>query len=166
MKKQSFILSTAMAVSLSAALFADDGMGKDRLLFADLDIDGNGFVTAEEVAALKAEHFAQIDTDGNGEVTAEELIAYRDNEHEGRINNKIDKLDTDGSGGLSQEELNAKGDRAQKMFDHLDEDGDGAVSEDEFDQGTANRPGRGEGHNGHKGGKGKNGGKGHKGNRP
>ena len=44
--------------------------------FAKRDTDGNGSLSAAEVAGTKLEtHFAKVDTDGDGELTPEELKA-------------------------------------------------------------------------------------------
>lgn len=43
--------------------------------FADLDADGNGQITEEDLAALAEGRFAAVDTDGDGSLTVEEMAA-------------------------------------------------------------------------------------------
>ena len=44
---------------------------------AELDADGDGFITRDEFTAPMAEHFARLDSDGDGRVSVEELRTGR-----------------------------------------------------------------------------------------
>ncbi|MFP7674310.1 EF-hand domain-containing protein [Marivita sp. S0852] len=148
------LLTTGGAISVAAQ---EAGSREDRRaeMFADLDADGNGVVSAEEFAAGVG-LFGRADADGNGLLTAEEIAASNQDRAERRAARMIERLDTNSDGMLSQEEVTARRSPAQ-MFDRLDANDDGEVSAEEFADARMDR--RGGKHHGW--GHGKGGGKRH-----
>jgi Ca2+-binding EF-hand superfamily protein len=103
--------------------------------FKDFDADGDGKVTAEEIAAKRAAEAAALDANGDGKLSAEELVAADMRKAqlraEARVKARIAAQDTDGDGMLSAAEL-ALPRGPQGMFDRFDANDDGAVTEDEL----------------------------------
>lgn len=179
---------TGLAVSLMATGVASahergGKMGGPRMgglqaqTFAELDVDGNGQITEEDLKALGAARFAEADTDGNGALSAEELAASakaRMEERraaraeagsEGRAKRTppagfeakmaeriLNQRDTNKDGALSLAEM-TPADGGARMIDRFDTDDDNAISEAEFDAAKAERQARG-GERGERGGHG------------
>lgn len=139
-------MSTAMLVTAAEARgpsgpFGAGGFGAEAPEFGQLDTDGDGLLTQEELQssmqAMAAERFAEADADSDGALSVDEIIAM---EQRMRAEAMIARLDTDGDGLLSQEEMTARmqqqaeanADRRARMFDRFDADDDGAVSEQEY----------------------------------
>lgn len=87
-------------------------------LFRDGDANGDGGLSAEEIAAYRATLFGEIDADGSGTINAEEFAAHLMRMRAQRF---IARRDRDGDGELSLEEAPAPGERLMR-FD-LDENG-------------------------------------------
>ncbi|WP_067289302.1 EF-hand domain-containing protein [Sulfitobacter sp. EhC04] len=139
-KVQLVALSTTIVVAAVAGASARTG---DRAgMFGDIDADGNGSITQEEIAAHAAARFAATDTDGDGFLTPEEMSAARDAMRLERSARMVKELDTDGDGALNAQELAAGGEgRAGKgrsgkwqarMMDRMDSDKDGKLSLEEM----------------------------------
>lgn len=96
--------------------------------FAELDADGDGKVTQQEMLAHRAERFAAADGNGDGKLSVEEMANARAEQRKMRFGRMIAKLDKDGDGLLSAEEMPDRPDRMMR----LDTDGDGAVSLEEM----------------------------------
>jgi Ca2+-binding EF-hand superfamily protein len=92
------------------------------------DTNGDGQITLNEVQNQRAEHFGQMDADGNGFASAEELESFKAQMREQYQNQEAQtqcghrKHRGQGRGGFG------KGNRHQR----LDNDGDGQISRDEF----------------------------------
>jgi Ca2+-binding EF-hand superfamily protein len=133
--------STALlliAIGLAAPALAQDGRGLDRL-FGQIDADGNGEVTAEELTDARSRQFERTDTDGDGVVTLAELEAVQ-----ARIARFVDlagaapterirRQDKNGDGTLSAEEFVA----LPPFFALIDADGNGAISRAELERARA-----------------------------
>ena len=106
------------------------------------DADQNGSLNIDEMG-VEESLFSQIDTDGDGSVTAEELQAELEKkiaelglvsgqmgeaEFSLRVSQLISENDVDEDGSLSLEELGSD----QAVFDSLDKNRDGVVSADEL----------------------------------
>jgi Ca2+-binding EF-hand superfamily protein len=102
--------------------------------FEELDTDGDGKITPEEMAGHMQARFEGADSDGDGALSRDELIARmmeRRAERMGRYaDHMIERHDADADGKLSVDEM--RGNHQGKMLERLDTDGDGSVSEDEF----------------------------------
>lgn len=110
-----------------------DGPGP-RFSFQELDADGNGEVTREEMQAHRAARFAEADSDGDGKLSLEEMQAQAQKRAAERAANMLKRLDTDGDGALSPEEMPGprREGRMDRMFEHMDQDESGGISEQEF----------------------------------
>lgn len=111
-------------------------------LFADLDADADGKLTADELAAQpgrRGPDLARLDTDGDGALSKAELAAGKPprDHHRGRggpPGDRLARLDTDGDGAISDAERAAAHQaRATERFARLDVDGDGKVTAAEWD---------------------------------
>ncbi|SLN37501.1 transaldolase/EF-hand domain-containing protein [Aquimixticola soesokkakensis] len=109
-------------------------MGKGRMGgfdFAAADTNGDGAISAEEMAAYQQAKFDEIDANGDGEVSGEEMTAYRDAQRAAEIAERqaamIAERDTDGNGTLSLEEMTSTTTTTQTMFERMDRNGDGVV---------------------------------------
>ena len=125
------LLISAVAIAAVPAVADQQGKGPrgeehrmDRQSFADLDADGSGTITLEEIQAPKSERFAEIDTNGDGFITTDEMMMHM-------AAKMIERQDENGDGKLSPDELG--GPNLERMFRFLDENGDGEVTEEEWD---------------------------------
>jgi hypothetical protein len=105
----------------------------------DLDTDGDGVLSADEISksGKLAQRILDADTDGDGIVTKDELIS-KISKHRMHppsasdiASRVIDDLDTNGDGFLSADEISKGGKLTQKILD-ADTDGDGIVTKDEL----------------------------------
>lgn len=143
MKKSMLLVSLVSSVIAITAAQAHAQKGP-RLEFADIDADGSGSLSADEMSAARANKtermIARLDTDEDGSISEEEW----DNRPVRQKNGKrkapdFADLDVDGNGLISSYDLETvRTERAEKMLSLIDTDGNGEVSEDEWD----NRPKR------------------------
>lgn len=139
--RQPIVLPVILAAAIAAGLpgQAQDAGGSAAAIFARLDSDGNGRVTADEIGAAKARQFARVDRNADGLIDAGELEAMRARlarfaaMADGVMVERAMRLDADGDGALSLPEYTGH----SPVFALLDSDGDGAVSEAEFKRGLA-----------------------------
>lgn len=137
-------LTFAILAGLAVPALADRGPGNmpkpPMPSFSELDADGNGAVTPEELEAFGNTRFDAADADGNGELTQEEMeaaaLARFQEKLAYRTQVALAKLDTDSNGTVSKAEMDAKmkGPRPEQMFLRLDANKDGAISAEEFEQ--------------------------------
>jgi len=108
---------------------------RERPSFAQLDTDGNGEITPDEMQARGDMRFGRIDTDGSGTLSKDELVAAAAQRAERRADRMLAQLDTDGDNVLSPDEMRTtrQGNRTARMFERVDTDGSGSISEAEFD---------------------------------
>ena len=133
------------AVTLAPMAEARGGNG-ERPNFEQIDADGNGELTADEIAQARTAggiaRFAEVDTNSDGELSVEELTAAAEKRQseraDRRINKMMERLDADESGTISQEEMAAMSDKHKgrhgKMIERMDADENGTVSKAEFDE--------------------------------
>lgn len=109
-------------------------------LFAALDADGDGRVTAAELQSARAGQIERFDADGDGRLSAEEYRSWWLDAAQARLTRLFRADDRDGDGLVSLEELLA---RSDALLKRRDRDGDGAISIEEWrPRRTAPQPGR------------------------
>lgn len=130
-----------------------DRAGFPAGLFGQFDGNGDEAVTMDEINAAWAERFSDADVDGDGQLSAEEMAGvievWRAERQASRIRSLIEHNDSDDDGLLSLEEATAaiQTKRFDRLFERLDADGDGAVTTSEIDEmGDRRWFGRGRGH--------------------
>jgi Ca2+-binding EF-hand superfamily protein len=140
--------------------FAQRG-GMFATTFAELDLNGDGQITEEDLTAAAQSHFADVDTDGNGKLDAAELATAMQARITERMQGRtmgprgmdadtmsarmaeriLDARDADNDGALSLAELEPeKG--FGRVIDRFDTDDDNAVSQAEFDEAKADMSAR------------------------
>jgi Ca2+-binding EF-hand superfamily protein len=130
---------TMTALAIVAGLVATSAQAREggegmQARFAQIDVNGDGEITAEEMKAQATARFAAADTNGDGALTQEEMSAAKQGKHKERL---LKRFDTNGDGALSAEELNKapegkKGGRAAKHFDRMDADDSGSLTLEEM----------------------------------
>lgn len=103
-------------------------------MFAEFDADGDGRVTAEEIAAFRSARFDALDADGDGAVSRQEFMDHAAARAGGRAGEMFDRFDADGDGVLSRDAIEARqgaGADGARFIERFDTDGDGAVTEAE-----------------------------------
>lgn len=152
------ILALMIPTAFAAPAFAQDAGadGAPRMIFSELDADGNGAVSLEEMQAAGANRFARADADGDGALSRDELLAQHQARAEARVDRMLERADADGDGLLTQAEMeearegrrgqgrghgHGRGGRGgpnpERIFERMDADNDGAVTEAEFDAAVA-----------------------------
>ena len=140
MKKSIFLLGSVFALMTSQA-FAEKG---PRHSFSDLDADGSGFLSVEEITAIHQRRVekmvANVDSDADGSISLDEWenrpVRGKGKKREAP---EFAELDADGNGLVSVLEIaDFRSEKIEETFSKMDADGDGAVSEEEWE----NRPKR------------------------
>jgi Ca2+-binding EF-hand superfamily protein len=136
MNRKTLFIPMLMTIACGAAL----AHGGDR--FKMMDTNGDGQISSEEHAAGVKMMFANMDTDKDGFVTATEMDAYHASKmkgesgkamgHEMTSADKIKTMDTDGDGKMSAAEHDAG---AASMFTKMDVDANGSISRAEMEKG-------------------------------
>jgi len=134
-----FCLSLAIVVASATFTMATGDATKmrhgARHSFTELDANGDGQITKDELTAHRIERFKQADADGDGSLSREELSAKASNRAERRISHMIERHDANGDGVLSMDEMSSR--HKGGMFERIDSDGNGTVSEAEFEAGKS-----------------------------
>jgi Ca2+-binding EF-hand superfamily protein len=150
-KKMSAPTKTSLAVlaligaSFASAAMADMGPGRGPgqgamllEMFDTLDADGDGSISAAELAAHREAMFAAADANGDGVLDKDEIIAHQVAVMAERMGRRADRMlerrDVNGDGSLSLEEM-GKG-PAEMNFSRFDTDGDGMISKEELEAGA------------------------------
>ncbi|WP_168797857.1 EF-hand domain-containing protein [Pacificoceanicola onchidii] len=150
MTKYATLMTGALVLIMGTAGMASAKGGPDRegrgqmmeQWFSEVDANGDGKVTEDEITAFKLARFQEADTDGDGFLSAEEMAAYGDKMREerkakrsaARAERMIERIDSDDDGKISAEEAAAMGPGSDKMLARLDADDDGAVSLEELQE--------------------------------
>ncbi|PPB80212.1 Ca2+-binding EF-hand superfamily protein [Albidovulum inexpectatum] len=118
-----------------------DGMDRPGMMapmpdFDEVDANGDGKITREEIAAHRAAAIAGLDADGDGFISKDEMTAFATARATERATQMVERhfaeRDVDGDGKISAAEMMAPPARPD-MFERLDADGDGAISKEEAD---------------------------------
>ena len=157
------LLVTALAITagVGVAQAQDRGPRGDAMTFENLDVDGSGEITREDLDAMKSQRFAEFDADGDGSVTRDEFTAHAEARAAERAAEMFARLDADGDGVLSRDAIEGRmgGGGGERMLARFDTDNSGGISAEEFEAAKARMAERrsGErGHEGHKWGRGNN----------
>ena len=139
------ILLASVGVVGTANAFGGGQRGGEMPSFEELDTDGDGVVSAEELAAHADARFDSMDTDGDGVLSVEEITAMIEAEASSRaargVERMIERLDENDDGVISEDEMPERG--QSRLIEHLDEDEDGVISSDEFEAAKDKRKGKG-----------------------
>ncbi len=133
------LLASTLIVMGAGVAMAQGQRGGEAPSFEELDVDGSGEVTLEDLTALRENRFAEIDSNGDGSVSQEEFIAHQSARSEERATAMFDRLDADGDGALSRDvlERGRRGGMGERMIDRLDTDNSGGVSAEEYEEAKA-----------------------------
>jgi len=141
------VVSAAMVVTVGATAIAQGKHGYgQRPSFEEVDANGDGKITQDEMQARAATRFGEADSDGDGAISRDEMMAKAMARAETRVDRMMDRMDADDDGKISQAEMQQmRGKHMGRMIKRMDTDGDGSLSKDEFGKGHR------KGHHGMKG---------------
>ncbi len=130
------LLASTLIVFGAGIALAQQGPRNGPMSFEELDVDGSGEITAEDLTARRDNRFADLDTDGNGSISQEEFVAHQMARSEEHALAMFERMDIDGDGVLSRDviERGRGGERGARMIERFDADGSGGVSAEEFEQ--------------------------------
>ena len=137
--KRTIVTTVAVCGALalvSGAVLAKSADPAERIRFTELDRDGDGQITREEMMAQRSAHLERADTNGDGLLSVAEIEAMAFERAKRRAERMVERLDANGDGMISMDELRTNA-RFYKRFDRIDRDSNGTISEDEFEQARA-----------------------------
>ncbi len=155
MKKTAILTSIALIAALGSTATLATAKGKHGgpgFDLTEMDANGDGSITVDEVTAFQTARFNETDADGNGQISEEELVAAITARFDGdiperaekRISRMFERMDADESGGISVDEQVSE-ERTTRMFERLDQDEDGTISAAELEEAKDRRGGKGKG---------------------
>ncbi|AXI55585.1 calcium-binding protein [Sulfitobacter sp. JL08] len=144
MKRTAFITGIILAgfsVTALASVAVAKGQRGHHMTFSQIDTDGNGQITREEMQSIVENRFAAADADADGFLTRAELEKAAAERAKERVTQMMERMDTDRDGKITLAEMKPRRDPS-RMFDRVDSDSDGVISQAEFDAFHAQRKGR------------------------
>jgi EF hand len=107
-------------------MFGDGGMEENiRIIFMQVDANGDGSVTQDEIDSFRATKISEADVSGDGGLSIEEFdTLYREFTRE-RMVDAFQQLDADGDGAIVEEEMDR---RFGGIVERMDRNDDGALS--------------------------------------
>lgn len=138
--------ASLIATGTGAALALETAKG--RMTFEQLDVDGSGEITRQDLEMLPDARFAEMDADGSGDISEAEFVAAAQARAGEAAARMFARLDADGDGVLSQDALAGRGHGGGRLrgIMRLDSDDSGGVSAEEFEAGMERFAGRDRGH--------------------
>ena len=129
------LASLAITAGVGVAEARERGHGGEGMTFEQLDVDGSGEITTEDLDAFKSQRFAELDANGDGSVDLEEFTAHAQARAGERAAEMFARLDADGDGSLSRDVLESRMGRGpgERMISRFDTDDSGGVSAEEFE---------------------------------
>ncbi len=105
-------------------------------MLEQVDANGDGNITKDEISNHRAEKFLSADTNGDNLVSAAEFEAFAQAERERKASERRERrfarMDANGDGVISAAEHDAAAsERMERMFERVDTDGDGVITEEE-----------------------------------
>lgn len=130
------VLGAAMVASAGFAVAQGKGGHGERPSFEEVDTNGDGKITRDEMQAHAATRFGEADSDGDGAISRAEMLAKAMARAEKRVDRMMGRMDADDDGKVSQAEMQQMRDKHMgRMIERMDTDGDGALSKEEFGKG-------------------------------
>lgn len=138
-----------VAILAGSAVSADQGgfggPRGERPSFEQLDTDGSGGLSPDEMRAPALERFAAADANGDGGLSAEEMIAMAESRGADRAGRMFERMlarrDANDDGLLQFDEM-AGPPRPEIMFERADADENGEITAEEFEQAKDRMMGR------------------------
>ena len=125
----SCLLVAALLAAIAPAHAAEPAAPRPPALFAALDADGDGKLTATELHAAREQQIARFDGNGDGRLSAAEYQAWWLDVAQPRLARQFRADDGDKDGEITLEELV---ERSTALLRRRDADRDGALTADEW----------------------------------
>lgn len=116
------------------------GSNMMQQLFTQIDANGDGSITQEEVDAFRADKVSAADTNGDGALSIEEFDTIYRELTRSRMVRAFQSLDPDGDGVISNKEMDS---RFGAIVKRMDRDGDGALSVEDRSRRDGHKGGHG-----------------------
>ena len=94
-------------------------------VFSEVDADGDGSVTQDEIDAYRTAKVAEVDASGDGALSIEEFDTLYREFTRSRMVDMFQDFDADGDGSISAEEMDT---RFGDVVERMDRDDDGALT--------------------------------------
>ncbi|MEM9426831.1 MAG: EF-hand domain-containing protein [Pseudomonadota bacterium] len=129
------LLASTLIVLGAGVAMAQDQRG-EGMTFENLDVDGSGEITADDLTTLRDNRFADMDSNGDGSISEDEFVANQLARSEERAARMFERLDADGDGTLSRDviERGRGGGMGERMINRFDVDESGGISAEEFEE--------------------------------
>jgi len=102
----------------NGAGFGPGMMGNDQFdeMMGEVDANGDGTITPDEIHSQMQAKLSEFDADGNGSLSATEFTAMQTAAIQERMGNQFGLLDADGNGEVTQEEMSGPVDQMTQML--------------------------------------------------
>ena len=142
--KRSFLIASTAVVAIFATTFtasAHGKMGKGMAVpaFEELDLNSDGQISTDELAAQGKIRFDKMDENKDGKLSQDELTAGMSEKANKRMEKRqgkmFSKMDENDDGFLTLEEMSdGRADKMQeRMMKRFDDNDDGSISKEEYD---------------------------------